>query len=1199
VKGKRCSGTRVGIFSEGFPFWVWCREVFGEVSWVAGGNKIRDDDGVVGPVERMRTESEVEELMMTRPVDVVLFEDHRPGLRHPVWTRDEVKVVVWFGGPRSRVTELRSKEGWTVSRISLEHHSLGGVTDGRFYVQVAVRTGETAFVLPPVEGLTGKLGHITDPTSAAGKNCAPPEAGSDLDQTDEGLLRWKDRHESVLVRTVFSKPPGRVWRRRRLGGVELLKAGDAPAMVLRSASVSQAERWSTTLRVPFKIRFHVIDGVADWIEGVRKRRGRTQSQPAKKPRLSEQEGGRKQIPLERLPGEPYDQGLGESHGEDAPEVKEKARAATSAKADDAEVPVYLWNDRITKAFPALEDEEKVALGALDIIRAGTLGFWRRKVARDFRAWWKLELAEAKKMGKKADLRSLRKGTEALRYAAGASWWGWEAGSAPFFWRWPPEIRDVIRDGEPPRFIGPPPSYRRPYKVPKDDETRVKQGAKVQKVRRQGYIGPLEERILSLMDFFSVDKAKVLDPETLQEMATDIRMVYNGTSCGLNKCLWAPWFALPTFDQMVRGVEEGGWGADNDFGDMFLNFWLHEQLQKYCGVDLTKLYPEEASGSGGLTLWEVWRRLAMGLKPSPYGAYRGALYAKQVAMGKPDDDANPFAWSALELNLPGDEDYNPGRPWISKRRRDGHIATDLNIYVDDVRNTAPTQELGWQASSKMAKTASFLGLQDAARKKRAPSQDPGPWTGGVAESLPGEAVIKTCTLERWLKTKQVVKDLRDHYEEMSLKAEGGAVLLSHNLLQKKRGFLNYVGRIFTDIVPYLKGLHLTIDGWRDGRDDEGWRLTDGVGEKVELPPDERAPGEVRAVPCFMDDLMALEELTGAEEPPRIPVRPTQLAAVVFAFGDASGAGFGQTSWVQGSEEVEVDFGLWDETYSSRSSNFRELVNQVNQLEDMLRSGRIKKGAEVFLFTDNSTAERTYHRGNSKSRLLYELVLRLRKLRMEGQLFVHLIWVAGTRMIAQGTDGVSRGDLHNGVVGGTSMLSFVPLNRSAGERSPKLASWLRECLPSVDLTQLEPEGWFKEGQLDGDFLWLPPPAIADVALELLCETRHRRPWNTHLFACPAIMTERWRKRLGKVADIMVTLPAGSSIWGSDMHEPVTVAFILPLLSVSPWQVRRAPFAEDFKKAVSGLWIGDCERARDCVRKLWDSAASVGFVQGRLAR
>ncbi len=95
---------------------------------------------------------------------------------------------------------------------------------------------------------------------------------------------------------------------------------------------------------------------------------------------------------------------------------------------------------------------------------------------------------------------------------------------------------------------------------------------------------------------------------------DIRMVYNGTSCGLNDAVFAPWFALPTMDSHLRAVDVGTYMANCDIGEMFLNFMLDVNLRKYAGVDLTDLFPEEADGS---TFWERWERLLMGFKPSPY------------------------------------------------------------------------------------------------------------------------------------------------------------------------------------------------------------------------------------------------------------------------------------------------------------------------------------------------------------------------------------------------------------------------------------------------------------------------------------------------------------------------------------------------------------------------------------------------------
>ncbi len=48
--------------------------------------------------------------------------------------------------------------------------------------------------------------------------------------------------------------------------------------------------------------------------------------------------------------------------------------------------------------------------------------------------------------------------------------------------------------------------------------------------------------------------------------------------------------------------------------------------------------------------------------------------------------------------------------------------------------------------------------------------------------------------------------------------------------------------------------------------------------------------------------------------------------------------------------------------------------------------------------------------------------------------------GTRMISQGTDGLSQGNLTEGVLAGILMLCFVPLHLSAMDRQPKLLSWI---------------------------------------------------------------------------------------------------------------------------------------------------------------
>jgi hypothetical protein len=62
-----------------------------------------------------------------------------------------------------------------------------------------------------------------------------------------------------------------------------------------------------------------------------------------------------------------------------------------------------------------------------------------------------------------------------------------------------------------------------------------------------------------------------------------------------------------------------------------------------------------------------------------------------------------------------------------------------------------------------------------------------------------------------------------------------------------------------------------------------------------------------------------------------------------------------------------------------------------------------------------------------------------------------------------------------------------------------------------------------------LWVPPPAASDVALEELLNSRHKRDYINHVVVIPRLMTHLWRKRLHKLSDLLLEVPAGSrSFW-----------------------------------------------------------------------
>ena len=145
-----------------------------------------------------------------------------------------------------------------------------------------------------------------------------------------------------------------------------------------------------------------------------------------------------------------------------------------------------------------------------------------------------------------------------------------------------------------------------------------------------------------------------------------------------------------------------------------------------------------------------------------------------------------------------------------------------------------------------------------------------------------------------------------------------------------------------------------------------------------------------------------------------------------------------------------------------------------MERAVDEGKLKD-VELFLFTDNIVFEGTYYKGTSSSKKLFDLTLRLRKAQTMGKLILHVIHIAGTRMKEAGIDGMSRGDMLEGMMAGIDPLSFLPLGLDANEISKgKVEEWVRSWWGTQPLLTLSPEGWFEEGQGSTPCLWMPPPA-----------------------------------------------------------------------------------------------------------------------------
>ena len=276
----------------------------------------------------------------------------------------------------------------------------------------------------------------------------------------------------------------------------------------------------------------------------------------------------------------------------------------------------------------------------------------------------------------------------------------------------------------------------------------------------------------------------------------------------------------------------------------------------------------------------------------------------------------------------------------------------------------------------------------------------------------------------------------------------------------------------------------------------------------------------------------------------------------------------------------------------SSNFRELANIVMKIEDLDREGRVNAKTEFFIFTDNVHAEAAFYRGSAKSPEVLHLMFRLHKILMKGVAFIHVVWVTGKRMIAQGSDGLSRSDLTSGVLRGSNMLDYVPLHLTAGERQPaRIQRLLGDVLgPRLkEVVLMEPEQWFTAPQdTNGVFVWQPPPCLADVAIYMLSEAWHIRPWNVHVVLIPSLMSGKWRKMLFKISDVICVLPFGDEWWPRDQEfEPLTLAFIFPLLNRTPWRVKFESLFCNQGHSLRTLHRQPVPFARNYLRELWSSA------------
>ena len=256
-----------------------------------------------------------------------------------------------------------------------------------------------------------------------------------------------------------------------------------------------------------------------------------------------------------------------------------------------------------------------------------------------------------------------------------------------------------------------------------------------------------------------------------------------------------------------------------------------------------------------------------------------------------------------------------------------------------------------------------------------------------------------------------------------------------------------------------------------------------------------------------------------------------------------------------------------------------------LERLLRENKLR-GSEIFVFTDNGTAESAFWKGTSSSELLFELVLRLRELELEYDLILHVVHVAGKRMIDQGADSLSRADNSVGVMKGIDIRFFVPLHLNALERCPEMKRWLLEVCADLKPTFLEPEDWFEQAHTYGNFIWTPPPAAVEVVVDQLGKWRLKRPECVHLVVVPRLMTGRWRRALKRGTDFYFKID-WDDVWPlKKFYEPLLIFVVLPRRVSEPNLDARSRLLDSFERRLLQQELSEVPagRRRIILRKLF---------------
>lgn len=133
----------------------------------------------------------------------------------------------------------------------------------------------------------------------------------------------------------------------------------------------------------------------------------------------------------------------------------------------------------------------------------------------------------------------------------------------------------------------------------------------------------------------------------------------------------------------------------------------------------------------------------------------------------------------------------------------------------------------------------------------------------------------------------------------------------------------------------------------------------------------------------------------------------------------------------------------------------------------------------------------------------------------------------------------------------------------------------------------------------FLWTPPPAAAEAALEELLKARHKRTDTFHVVALPRLMAPMWRRLFNKACDFTFVVSPNTSFWPANMYEPLWVGIVLPFTHHRPWCLKRAPLLVEMGRELREVLAAGGSDGGHILRKLCLLPRRLASVSESVAR